>query len=430
MSFQTTATEEDLAQAGIYCIKNTINGNTYVGSSIHIKRRMRNHLEGLKKGKHHSAYLQNSYAKHGLGVFSFYILEFVNDTTTVLLEREQFWIDFLQPEYNMSKKVSRYPDKVFQQNIYVIIAPDLTQYEAREGLFKFAKIHGLSESALAVCARGEYPHHKKWQCFLKSEFDPAKIKDPSTFRATGETVYRVTKPDDTEELTNNLYEYARDHDLDGSSFCKVFNGKLNHHKQYKVREDGTPPREISRKKQVIPATATQHFILTSPTGVQYTTTNIAAFALTHEVSKDSLREVARGKLRQHKGWLCSYTPETFATLTTEVQTKITDRLAMHVLHPDRKPMSTEDRQRITDSSRTPEAIEKRVASLTGKKRSADSVQNISLSHCKTEYLVTTPDGLQVLTKQLVQYAKENNLTYSSLRKIYLKGGTYKGYTVQ
>lgn len=87
---------------GIYQIKNQINGKIYIGSSIKIKTRCRTHYNNLLKGKHVNKRLQNSWNKHNEINFEFSIIEIVNDKTK-LLEREQYHIDFLKPEYNICK---------------------------------------------------------------------------------------------------------------------------------------------------------------------------------------------------------------------------------------------------------------------------------------------------------------------------------------
>ena len=122
-------------------------------------------------------------------------------------------------------------------NSYIVISPTAERYEINTGLLIFAKQHSLDESALAHVARGEYKHHKGWQCFLAENFTEDKVQDPSTFKIKGETVYIVTRPDGEEESTTNLYEFARQYGLDGSCLRKVSKGLLSQHKKYRVREE-------------------------------------------------------------------------------------------------------------------------------------------------------------------------------------------------
>lgn len=42
---------------GVYLITNNINGKMYIGSSINIERRWKEHLRDLRNGNHHAIYL-------------------------------------------------------------------------------------------------------------------------------------------------------------------------------------------------------------------------------------------------------------------------------------------------------------------------------------------------------------------------------------
>lgn len=88
-------------RSGIYCI--SLNDKIYIGSSKNFKNRKKDHLKRLNAKKHHSWILQKEFCKqNGVGL-NFYVLEWVEDVKK-LIEREQFWLDFLKPEYNISKK--------------------------------------------------------------------------------------------------------------------------------------------------------------------------------------------------------------------------------------------------------------------------------------------------------------------------------------
>lgn len=81
--------------AGIYQIKNLVNGKIYIGSSVKIKDRWSQHISQLSKNKHHSKHLQSSWNKYGQSNFEFSIIEIINDLN-IILEREQFYLDFYQ----------------------------------------------------------------------------------------------------------------------------------------------------------------------------------------------------------------------------------------------------------------------------------------------------------------------------------------------
>ena len=93
----------------IYQIKNLKNGNLYIGSSIWGTRRWQRHIKDLRMRRHHSKYLQRAWNKYGEVNFKFEIIEpieFIQDKVQlkkILLEREQFYMDVLKPQYNMCK---------------------------------------------------------------------------------------------------------------------------------------------------------------------------------------------------------------------------------------------------------------------------------------------------------------------------------------
>lgn len=89
-------------KSGIYQIRNIVNDKVYIGSAIYLKGRKNIHLYHLRNNKHHSQYLQKSFNKYGEENFVFEVLEFVESKEN-LIEREQFYIDTLNPDYNICK---------------------------------------------------------------------------------------------------------------------------------------------------------------------------------------------------------------------------------------------------------------------------------------------------------------------------------------
>ena len=79
--------------AGVYKIENTLTGKCYVGSSKDIGRRWSVHLCELKAGRHPNQRLQRAFAKYGMQAFTWSVLELCDKT--LLIQREQFWIDAL-----------------------------------------------------------------------------------------------------------------------------------------------------------------------------------------------------------------------------------------------------------------------------------------------------------------------------------------------
>jgi group I intron endonuclease len=82
-------------KSGIYKITNVKNGKFYIGSAKDIGRRWWEHKNDLKKNKHINPKLQHAWDFYGETNFEFIILE--NTDETVLVQREQFYLDMFKP---------------------------------------------------------------------------------------------------------------------------------------------------------------------------------------------------------------------------------------------------------------------------------------------------------------------------------------------
>jgi len=75
----------------VYAIENTKNGKRYIGSSVDYEKRKREHLNQLRKNKHHSIHLQRSWETYGEKSFKFEIME-ICENLKLIREREEYWI--------------------------------------------------------------------------------------------------------------------------------------------------------------------------------------------------------------------------------------------------------------------------------------------------------------------------------------------------
>jgi len=74
---------------GIYCIENLINNKKYIGQSVNIERRWREH-GGYLRRQDDTPLLQNAWNKYGKNNFKFYVIELCD--TNLLDEKEIFYI--------------------------------------------------------------------------------------------------------------------------------------------------------------------------------------------------------------------------------------------------------------------------------------------------------------------------------------------------
>lgn len=87
-----------MATSGIYSITCT-NGHRYIGSAMNLRARFGAHRQSLRRGDHVNTHLQRAWNLYGEDAFVFEVLE--ECEIPRLIEREQWWIDAGQPEYNL-----------------------------------------------------------------------------------------------------------------------------------------------------------------------------------------------------------------------------------------------------------------------------------------------------------------------------------------
>jgi group I intron endonuclease len=80
------------AICGIYCIENLVNHKKYIGQSIDIYNRWKDHIRELDGNRHRNKYLQRAWNKYEEHNFYFYILE--ECEISLLDEREIYYIDY------------------------------------------------------------------------------------------------------------------------------------------------------------------------------------------------------------------------------------------------------------------------------------------------------------------------------------------------
>ena len=101
-------------KAGIYKWTNNINGKFYIGSSLKLSVSFLNyfHLSYLTFYQNKSL-IYKSLLKYGHSNFTLEILEFCKNNKIYILEREQYYLDNLKPEYNLLKVAGYSPLFIF-----------------------------------------------------------------------------------------------------------------------------------------------------------------------------------------------------------------------------------------------------------------------------------------------------------------------------
>lgn len=87
-------------KSGVYLLTNTITGETYVGCSNDVKRRIWRHLE-YNRGRSKSKNISKAIKQYGKEAFTAEVLEYCPNTQ--IFEREAYWMTQYKCEYNRNK---------------------------------------------------------------------------------------------------------------------------------------------------------------------------------------------------------------------------------------------------------------------------------------------------------------------------------------
>lgn len=81
-------------RSGIYKIKNLENDKIYIGQSVTVRRRVKEHMNKLRDNKHENKHLQNSWNKNGEKSFVFELVEYCDREE--LNSREVYWMNYFK----------------------------------------------------------------------------------------------------------------------------------------------------------------------------------------------------------------------------------------------------------------------------------------------------------------------------------------------
>lgn len=241
--------------SGIYSILNLENGRHYVGSSQDLKQRWKTHKRLLGLNKHHAKKLQFAWNKYGENSFRFDILELapVGD----ILNREQFYMDKTAPFYNTLRRADGFRGYKHTAETKLKMALSatgrLTSEEVREK---------LSRSHIGI----KFSDERVEQMRRRRHTDEAKSK--IGLASSGRIVSEKTK--------KKLSAAALSRSESEKENNRLMNCRLR----------------------------SKWYVLTSPSGANFLTFNLAEFSRKHNLDSPNLSAVANGRRKNHKGWLC------------------------------------------------------------------------------------------------------------------------------
>lgn len=226
---------EDLrGKAGIYKIVNAINGKVYVGSSINLHNRKKNHFTTLNNGNHHNSHLQKAYNKYGKENFFFEIIEIVtkNENKNIfkenILKSEQYWIDRynacnIKYGYNLAPKASS------------LLGYKKTPEQVKRGV-TYGKFYGEGITASKVINLNTGKRYDS----IKRAAEECGMRDTSNIscvcRGITETAggYRWAYLDENDNIVNTNFEHKHNKIIINITTGEIFNSITIASRSYNV----------------------------------------------------------------------------------------------------------------------------------------------------------------------------------------------------
>lgn len=208
--------------SGIYRIIHNTTNREYIGSAINISRRWYQHKTELRHSRHTNKRLQNSWNKYGENEFSFEVIELCD--ISLLIEREQFYIDTLKPYYNI-----------------VLIAGSQLGYKHTDETIKIIQEKRATQK-IPVGLKRTDEQRKNISISHKgiklSEETKRKISVSNMGRINEHSTsdWKVISPSGEVIFIRNLRKFCKENNLTQSNMVSVSKGIRKHHKGWKCEK--------------------------------------------------------------------------------------------------------------------------------------------------------------------------------------------------
>jgi group I intron endonuclease len=226
---------------GIYTIRNTVNGKLYVGSTRkNFSHRWTSHRSDLRRNTHHSPKLQHAWNKYGMAAFEFIVLEILKDKDHVL-DREQLWINLLDPEYNIVRNIfdnsrlraGQLKAAAKRAKTYVLASPD-GEIHHIHNLRKFCREHGFAYKNVHSVITGWRFHYQGW--VVPRETPESTRQYSKLVTEHGWSLRRIhafIDPEGNHIQIDNLKAFCRDHGLNYKCMSMVNRGRIQCHRGWR-----------------------------------------------------------------------------------------------------------------------------------------------------------------------------------------------------
>jgi len=130
---------ENKGKSGIYMLTNNLTGKIYIGQSIDISNRFKNYFNPSYLKRSRSILISRALIKYEYLNFSLTILEYCDKSN--LLVREQYYLDKLNPQYNILKIAGSYLNSKHTEDTKAKISKSLKGVYIKEKSPLFGSLH-------------------------------------------------------------------------------------------------------------------------------------------------------------------------------------------------------------------------------------------------------------------------------------------------
>lgn len=220
-----------------YRIRNIKNNKSYIGVSVNLQSRKRQHFLELKKGIHHNLKLQRSFNIHGPSSFVFEIIE-ENIPAEIIYQREIELISFYNT-YELGYNMTRGGDGagIGNENWKLNVGKPSFHNRVRIFLYNYktGEIHffekmedclilGLTSSgAVSDCAKGKNRRVKDWFVFYEQDFNLENLQKRFLILYSRRSNFGIKRPKEVGEKISKSrkgIKFSEEH-LKNMSLCRI-----------------------------------------------------------------------------------------------------------------------------------------------------------------------------------------------------------------
>lgn len=277
----------------------------YIGKSIHIKDRFKNHISELNRGKHHNYKLQNLYNKYNN--IEILILEYVDDLYSLSL-KETNWINEFNSfdnGYNLttggdgSDFGENSPSALYDKDTYVTILLMLT--DSTNTYYSISKELNVNISIISSIAC------RQSHAYLELEYPKEysiidRLKFTRNRQYTEDIYYNIMYQLANTNKKHNII--SKELNISESIIEDISRGSTHKYLKDKYPEEYTKMILKKGTRRSGSQTGEAYPSVKSPKNIVFNNIyNATSFAKEHNLHPGHFGDLLRGKCKSHKGWI-------------------------------------------------------------------------------------------------------------------------------